>query len=69
MIDRVFWIWQTEDPRERRDVVAGTITINNNPPSGNATLDVAVNLGVLAEAYKSRDLSDTIAGPFCYIYT
>lgn len=69
MIDRTFWIWQNLDPRNRRDVVAGTLTVFNQPPSRNATLDDIVNLGVLAEDQRLGDLLDTTAGPFCYIYT
>lgn len=50
-------------------MVAGTITINNIPPSRNATLNDTVSLGVLAEPYRLGDLLDTTEGPFCYIYT
>lgn len=68
MIDRVFWIWQNQDPKNRLDVVSGTLTINNVPPTRNATLEDEVNLGVLAPPVRLRDLLDTTGGPFCYIY-
>lgn len=49
-------------------MVGGTITINNQPPSKNATLDDIVGIDILAKPYKIRDLLDTTGGPFCYIY-
>lgn len=68
MIDRVFWIWQNQHPDTRHDVVAGTLTMKNKPPSRNATLDDLADLGGLAEPIPLRDLLDTTRGPFCYIY-
>ncbi|KAF4550076.1 Tyrosinase-like protein 2 [Elsinoe fawcettii] len=69
MIDRVWWIWQSQGSG-REDVVAGTITLNDNPPSRNATLDDEVDMGagLLAENLKIRDLVRTTDGPFCYLY-
>ena len=49
-------------------MVSGTITINNLPPSRNATLDDTVELGFNAGGYRLGDLLDTTDGPFCYIY-
>ena len=68
MIDRVFWTWQNLDLDSRRDVVAGTLTMKNEPPSRDTTLDDIIDLGGLAEPYRLGDLLDTTGGPFCYIY-
>lgn len=69
MIDRVWWIWQNLDCKNRIETIAGTITINNNPPSRNGTLDDTINLGVIAPTdIKLRELMSTVDGPFCYIY-
>lgn len=68
MIDRVFWIWQNQDPENRRHVVAGTHTMYNKPASQNVTLDDPIHLGGLARDYRIDDLLDTTDGPFCYIY-
>ncbi|KAN0099131.1 Di-copper centre-containing protein [Hyaloscypha variabilis] len=37
-IDRTLWIWQNQDLEKRGNALAGTVTLNNNPPSRNATL-------------------------------
>lgn len=68
MIDRVFWIWQNHDPETRRHAVGGTLTMFNDSPSRNNTLDDIVDLGGLIEPYRLGDLLDTTGGPFCYIY-
>lgn len=69
MIDRVFWIWQNLEPERRRHVVAGTITLGNNPPSRNATLEDIVDMGGLGENRKLDDLLDSTLGDLCYVYT
>ncbi|MCJ1387631.1 hypothetical protein MMC18_000474 [Xylographa bjoerkii] len=67
-IDRVWWIWQNQNIAARLDQVSSTITINNQPPSRNGTLQDTVNLGVNAPPMAMSNLVSTIAGPFCYIY-
>lgn len=68
-IDRVWWIWQNQDPENRRYQIGDTITVNNSPPSRNATLEDVIDLGVNApESIKLADLVDTQSGPFCYTY-
>lgn len=67
-IDRCWWIWQYLDPWHRIEVIAGTHTINNSPPSANATLDDIIELGVNAPGIKIREAVSTLDGPFCYIY-
>lgn len=70
MIDRIWWIWQNQDPLNRMNVIAGTITLLNNPPSRDATLNDIIDLGVVA-ASGTIPISSavyTLGGPFCYIY-
>lgn len=68
-IDRIWWIWQNQDPANRIHQIGDTITVNNSPPSRNATLEDVVDLAVNApESVKLGDLVDTQSGPFCYSY-
>ncbi|KAI1842959.1 hypothetical protein JX266_010812 [Neoarthrinium moseri] len=66
-IDRMYFVWQNLDWAKRQNV-AGTITMNNQPPSRNGTLDDTLDFSPLNPEKKLRDLMDTIAGPFCYVY-
>ncbi|KAF2822595.1 Di-copper centre-containing protein [Ophiobolus disseminans] len=69
MIDRTYWAWQNQDLEKRLYALAGTITVNNQPPSRNATLDDTIDLGFIGVPVTTiRETSDTLAGPFCYIY-
>ncbi|CAO2649725.1 Nn.00g010170.m01.CDS01 [Neocucurbitaria sp. VM-36] len=69
MIDRTYWTWQNQDVANRLYALAGTITINNQPPSRNTTLDDIISLGYVGVPDVTiRDASSTIGGPFCYIY-
>ncbi|EHL01284.1 putative Tyrosinase [Glarea lozoyensis 74030] len=38
-IDRVWWIWQNQDIKNRQNAIGGTITLNNSPPSRDAKLE------------------------------
>ncbi|KAI8257254.1 Tyrosinase-like protein orsC [Colletotrichum sp. SAR11_239] len=68
MVDRVYWLWQAMHLWEAFEI-AGTITIQNLPPSRDATKDDLVLMGVLAEDRPIKDLLNSIDGtPFCYIY-
>ncbi|RPA84604.1 Di-copper centre-containing protein [Ascobolus immersus RN42] len=67
-VDRVWWMWQMADPR-RINTIAGTITLFNDPPSRNGTLQDEIEMGVLTpEIVTIGDLVSTTKGPFCYIY-
>ncbi|GJC82977.1 tyrosinase-like protein orsC [Colletotrichum liriopes] len=67
-VDRVYWIWQMLDFANRQDIF-GTLTLQNNPPSRNATLDDLVDVSPLGGPVKLRDLMSTVGGsPFCYVY-
>jgi tyrosinase len=69
MIDRTYWSWQNLDLAKRQYALAGTITLNNMPPSRNATLSDPIDLGYVGVPVKTiGELSNTLGGPFCYIY-
>ncbi|KAK2738809.1 hypothetical protein FQN55_000447, partial [Onygenales sp. PD_40] len=55
-IDRVWWIWQNQDPETRLHAVAGTHTVFNDPPSANTTLEDIIELGVNAGGFPLGDL-------------
>lgn len=71
MIDRVWWIWQNMDWKDRRDAISGTSTFMNVPESPNATLDYLLDVGH-ANGNRGpvplRDIMRTTSGPFCYVY-
>jgi len=60
MIDRIWWIWQMQDPENRMNVLPG------EPPANDT-----VNLKWTAKAAKTWDMTNNIggnSGEFCYIY-
>ena len=67
-IDRVFTLWQSLDPDKREKEVAGSLTLLNNPPTRNATLDDVLRLEPVGPNISIGEASSTIDGPFCYIY-
>ncbi|CAI4219580.1 unnamed protein product [Parascedosporium putredinis] len=67
-IDRIYWIWQMLDFKNRQGV-HGTATLQNNPPSANVTVEDTIDLSPLAPPVKIKDLMNTVGGsPLCYIY-
>ncbi|KAL1881338.1 hypothetical protein Daus18300_001191 [Diaporthe australafricana] len=74
-IDRVWWMWQMQDPEVRAGNVStairGPLTTNNlYEPYGNGTLLSEQNLGYVAdwETVPLGELLSTTAGKFCYVY-
>ncbi|PLB40132.1 tyrosinase family protein [Aspergillus candidus] len=69
-IDRAFWTWQNLDPSKRTFVAEGpSIMPGLGVEAPNVTLDYPIDLSnVLAAPKTIRELSDTAAGPFCYVY-
>ena len=69
-IDRVWWTWQNLDPGyKRKNEISGTITILNNPPSRDGTLEDVISLGgVGVPDVQIKDVVDTMDGPLCYTY-
>lgn len=69
MIDRTWYIWQTQDFKNRQQVIAGGTSMFGGGKA--ATLNDGVDLEVLnvdGKKYTIKDLVSTVAGPFCYIY-
>ncbi|RKK06848.1 hypothetical protein BFJ66_g16996 [Fusarium oxysporum f. sp. cepae] len=71
MIDRVWWIWQMLNPKDRvygKNALQGTNTFLNMPPSADTTFDDYVNIGWVGPEKQIKDLMSTLSGPFCYVY-
>ncbi|KAK3321240.1 hypothetical protein B0T19DRAFT_487614 [Cercophora scortea] len=70
-IDRTWWIWQNQKPAERTNAIGGTITIFNNPPSRDGTLEDPIDLALLGDTIPTSQAMSTLGltgGPYCYIY-
>jgi len=69
MIDRMWWIWQALHLNQAK-TVAGTITLFNNPPSRNTTLEDLISTNFLNMPDRPiGDLLGSLDGsPLCYIY-
>lgn len=74
-IDRVWWMWQMQDPDVRAEnvstAVRGPLTTNNEyEPYGNGTILSEQNLGYAAdwETVPLGELMSTTEGKFCYVY-
>lgn len=57
MLDRMYWTWQTLHPDEANNV-AGTLTLQNKPPTRDATIDV----GIDGDRVRIWDVLDTLGG-------
>ncbi|TKA73703.1 hypothetical protein B0A55_05475 [Friedmanniomyces simplex] len=68
MIDRFFTIWQNLDIYRRQNVISGTSTLGNSPPSAEMTLDDMLPFGFVAADVRFGDVMDTFGGPLCYRY-
>ncbi|KAK0382976.1 hypothetical protein NLU13_8892 [Sarocladium strictum] len=68
MFDRLYWIHQILHPKEANKV-AGTMTLQNNPPSRNATVNDLIKMGAIGTTRPIKDFFNTLGGtPLCYIY-
>lgn len=69
MLDRVYWMWQALH-LDQANTVAGTLTLNNKPPSRDTTLEDLIRTNWLGvEDTRIGDLTDTLGGAaLCYIY-
>lgn len=68
MFDRLYWIHQILHPAEAQKV-AGTLTLQNQPPSREATIDDVLEMGAVGETRLIKDMFNTLGGtPLCYIY-
>ncbi|OAA65840.1 putative domain, di-copper centre [Niveomyces insectorum RCEF 264] len=77
MLDRVWWIWQMQDPDNRINAIPGMgampMSMSAVEPVGrrNAAADIIVDFGFLAPPVPLTDLLDQLGGnkgQFCYIY-
>ncbi|KAK0730293.1 hypothetical protein B0H67DRAFT_503586 [Lasiosphaeris hirsuta] len=74
MIDRTWYIWQTQDFAARQQVIAGGTSMNGGFGFGGGgskmqSLEDPVDLGVVGnKVWKIKDLVSTVDGPFCYVY-
>jgi tyrosinase len=69
MVDRVWWTWQNLDLKNRQYALSNATGMM--PGAGaKSTLDSILTMGeyVGAKNITIREASNTIAGPFCYIY-
>ncbi|KAG8163657.1 hypothetical protein KVR01_006954 [Diaporthe batatas] len=74
-IDRVWWLWQMQDPETRiadwTSAVNGPLTMANmTAPFGNGTAQDVQELGFIAEGrtHLLGELLDASANDFCYVY-
>ncbi|KAF7857108.1 uncharacterized protein EAF02_011341 [Botrytis sinoallii] len=67
-VDRVWTLWAAQNQTVRTKEVSDTLTIKNEPPSANGTLDTTLGLGYNGGTKTIGELSSTINGIFCYIY-
>lgn len=69
MLDYVFWLWQALHP-DQAFTVAGTITMQNTPPSRNATLNDTLSFNYINQETRPilDDLNTLRDSPLCYIY-
>jgi tyrosinase len=68
MIDRVWYIWQTQDFANRQLVIAGGKSMMGG---GTGSLDDKIDMEVInvdGKAYSIRELVSTVDGPLCYVY-
>ncbi|KAF2735935.1 Di-copper centre-containing protein [Polyplosphaeria fusca] len=69
MIDRTWYIWQTQDFSKRQQVIAGGTNMfgGGRAQSLEDTVDLEV-LNVDGKARKIKELVSTVDGPMCYVY-
>ncbi|KAI1171050.1 Di-copper centre-containing protein [Nemania sp. FL0916] len=67
MVDRMYWLWQALHPAQS-NLIAGTLTLFNEPPSRDTSVNDEIYLGVNAPSQKIGNLLDTLGSTLCYIY-
>ncbi|KAK7458338.1 hypothetical protein Landi51_01161 [Colletotrichum acutatum] len=67
-VDRVYWIWQNLDFKNRQGVF-GTMTLQDNPKSPEGSVEDDIDLTPLNSPVKIKNLMNTVSGaPLCYIF-
>ncbi|KAE8370232.1 hypothetical protein BDV27DRAFT_152389 [Aspergillus caelatus] len=69
MIDRIWSIWQQQDPPNRRHALNGTTIIYDPPDAPLVTLDTVMEFGVLGSTRKVGEVMDPKDYEYCYVYT
>jgi tyrosinase len=67
MIDRTWYIWQSQDLPNRMQVIAGGTSMFGGGANQKLT-DIADITNVAPTKYQLKDLMSTVDGPFCYVY-
>lgn len=70
-VDRYWWTWQNYLAPERRTMELGlTMTMFDDPPDRNGTLDDELDFGVVGPGrrLRIRETMSSLKGPFCYVY-
>lgn len=68
-LDRGYWLWETKGlPKRLREVGGNIVAKDWEGVHGNITLDFEVHLGSLGRTRKLKELTNSMAGPFCYVY-
>lgn len=69
-IDRLWTLWQEQNPAERQYAIEGTGTAFDYPSSPVEQLNDTIHLGKLSPEGPRpvRDFMNTLGGPFCYKY-
>ena len=70
MLDRIWWIWQMQDPEKRVNLVPGSGSMQMNMKR-DAAKDIIVDLNWTAGPVKLMDINNALGGlqgEMCYIY-
>ncbi|CAK7206467.1 hypothetical protein SEUCBS139899_009263 [Sporothrix eucalyptigena] len=71
MLDRVWWIWQMQDPTTRMTAIPETGSMSMGPMKRSDAAEIMVDFGFLAPPVALMKLLDPLGGydgNFCYIY-
>ena len=67
-IDRVWTLWQAQNPGKRQYALSGTSTIFNGNSTPQVTLETVQNWGFLGVEKTTKEPMNAKAGTFCYEY-
>ncbi|KAF2432267.1 Di-copper centre-containing protein [Tothia fuscella] len=69
-IDRYWWMWQNYlAPKKRTMEIGLTMTMFDDPPSRNGTLEDVMDFGVIGgRNVRVGDVMSSLKGEFCYVY-
>jgi tyrosinase len=67
MIDRSWYIWQSQDLQNRMQVISGGTSMFGGGAAQKLTDNVDLS-NLVSKVYQIKDLVSTTDGPFCYVY-